>query len=247
MKAVIVCLCVCMAVPAALAGLPDTIAQLKSSVLAVATYNKLATPALTIRGTGFVVGDGLLAVTNSHVVPETLAENEHLLIIAGHGNERQQREAVLLRRDPAHDLALLRLLGAPLPAMRLAAATPVRDGSDVAISGFPIGGVMGLSLVTHRGIVSALTPIVLPGGHAKELNPAAIRRIRAGSFDVYQLDITAYPGSSGSPMYDIDSGEVLGIVNSVYVKGSKEAALSNPTGITFAIPVRYLHELINAR
>ncbi len=37
---------------------------------------------------------------------------------------------------------------------------------------------------------------------------------------------------------------MLGVVNSVYVKGAKEAALSNPSGISYAIPVRYVHELL---
>jgi hypothetical protein len=37
---------------------------------------------------------------------------------------------------------------------------------------------------------------------------------------------------------------VLAIVNMVLVRGSRESALANPTGITYAIPVRHLHELL---
>jgi serine protease Do len=33
----------------------------------------------------------------------------------------------------------------------------------------------------------------------------------------------------------------------VYIKGSKESALSQPTGISFAIPVRHLIELLARR
>jgi S1-C subfamily serine protease len=62
---------------------------------------------------------------------------------------------------------------------------------------------------------------------------------------VFQLDATAYPGNSGSPIYDPETGEVIGIVNMVLVKGTKEAALSSPTGITYAIPSRHLKALLD--
>ena len=40
---------------------------------------------------------------------------------------------------------------------------------------------------------------------------------------------------------------VLGIVNMVLVKGSRESALSSPTGISYAIPISHLAELIRTR
>ncbi len=46
----------------------------------------------------------------------------------------------------------------------LTACPMLREGQVVAFIGFPIGGVLGLSPVTHRGIISAVTPIALPGG-----------------------------------------------------------------------------------
>jgi S1-C subfamily serine protease len=61
---------------------------------------------------------------------------------------------------------------------------------------------------------------------------------------VFQLDGTAYPGNSGSPVYHPASGEVVGIVNSVLVKGTKESALKTPSGITYAIPVQKLKALL---
>jgi S1-C subfamily serine protease len=65
-----------------------------------------------------------------------------------------------------------------------------------------------------------------------------------GSYPVLQLDATAYPGNSGSPVYDPESGEVLGIINMVFVKGTKEAALTQPSGITYAIPAKHLQALM---
>jgi S1-C subfamily serine protease len=60
---------------------------------------------------------------------------------------------------------------------------------------------------------------------------------------IYQLDITAYPGNSGSPLYSAENGEVLGILNKVFVKESKETVLEKPSGISYAIPVKYLIQL----
>lgn len=226
------------------AGLPEVVAQLRPSIVLFATFNKLATPALNIRGSGFVVADGNTAVTNSHVVPEVLAEGERVVLFVNQGADYSQREAVLVRRDVEHDLALLRFNGPAVPTVKLSSGSRVADGTEIAISGFPIGNILGITMVTHRGIVAAYTPIAIPQGHASQLNPAAVKRIKRGSFEIYQLDITAYPGSSGSALYLADSGEVVGIVNSGMVKSSKESALTQPTGITYAIPVRFLNELI---
>ena len=60
-----------------------------------------------------------------------------------------------------------------------------------------------------------------------------------------QLDATAYPGNSGSPVYDPETGDVIGIINMVLVKGTKESALSQPSGITYAVPSRHLQGLLD--
>lgn len=71
-----------------------------------------------------------------------------------------------------------------------------------------------------------------------------VRQLKRGSFSIFQLDATAYPGNSGSPVFDAGSGEVIGITNMVFIKGSKEAAVSQPSGITYAIPENYLKDLL---
>jgi len=71
-----------------------------------------------------------------------------------------------------------------------------------------------------------------------------IHRLAEGSFNIFQLDATAYPGNSGSPVYDPESAQVIGVVNQVLVKGTKEAALSNPSGIAYAVPSRYVADLL---
>ena len=72
----------------------------------------------------------------------------------------------------------------------------------------------------------------------------AVAQLRQGPIEAYQLDATAYPGNSGGPVLDARTGSVLGVVNMVLVRGTRESALSHPTGITYAIPVRFVNELI---
>ncbi|HUX30301.1 MAG TPA: hypothetical protein VMV78_06690 [Thiobacillus sp.] len=50
--------------------------------------------------------------------------------------------------------------------------------------------------------------------------------------------------AAARPAWYPDTGEVLGVLNSVSVKGAKEAALSAPSGISYAIPVKYVHRLL---
>ena len=229
------------------AALPELIEQIKPSIVVIGTYAKTRSPAFVMRGTGFVVGNGTLVATNAHVVPEALdaASGETLLVQAVSGSAGAQRRlAKTAARDKSHDLALLRIEGAPLPAMTLHTAGQVREGQSVAFTGFPIGGVLGLSPVTHRGIISAITPIALPGATANQLNAQVIKRLKSGTFDIYQLDATAYPGNSGGPLFEMEKGEVIGIINMVFVKSTKESVLSQPSGISFAVPVLYLHELL---
>jgi S1-C subfamily serine protease len=86
---------------------------------------------------------------------------------------------------------------------------------------------------------------VLPGANAGQLNAKVIRRLKSGSFEVYQLDGTAYPGNSGGPVFEMEKGRVIAIINMVFVEGTKESVLTQPSGISFAVPVQYLVELLD--
>jgi len=233
------------------ADLPALIELSKPSLLLVGTYADTDNPRFTFRGTGFVVGDGRLAITNTHVLPpdgEMVVPNRRLVVQARDGvsGAWRSRGVKIVGSDATHDLVLLRFDGAELPALRLAPEGAAREGGAIALMGFPLGGALGFSPVTHRGIVSAITAIALPPPSARTLNPQAIRQLRDGAFDIIQLDATAYPGNSGGPVLSIDSGEVLGVVNMVLVKGRKETALSSPSGISYAIPAHFARQLIDA-
>lgn len=235
--------CLAFASFPAIADLVATIDRIKPSIVMVGVYRKIGSQ-FTLRGTGFVIGDGRTIATNAHVVTDlNLTEDATLAIRASTPLDRA-RSATVLALDKAHDLALMRIGGGVLPPLTLRDSDTVKEGAAVAFTGFPIGGVLGFSPVTHRGIVSAITPIVLPGGNARQLKEGQVRQIKQGVFDVFQLDGTAYPGNSGGPLFDPDSGEVVGVINMVFVKGSREAALSQPSGISYAIPSSHLRALL---
>lgn len=235
----------------ALAQAPDTIARVKAAVVAVGTVQKLRSPQFLFLGTGFAVGDGSLVATNAHVIGKPLAAgaDPEQLAIAIPGPDPKVVQVRVVRQvglDAERDLALLRVPGPALPALALRDSDSVREGEQYLLTGFPIGSILGLFAATHRAMIAAITPIAIPPGDPRKLDPALIRRLQSGAFSVFQLDATSYPGNSGSPLYDPTSGEVVGVMNMVFVKGTKESALTNPSGISYAIPSKYLQSLIAA-
>ena len=241
----LVAACALWSASASCAELPETIARVKPSIVGIATVQKTRRPPLKLLATGFVVADGRHAITNAHTIPETIdsAGREFLAVIIG-GNEPGVRAARVIASDKVHDLAILEFEGSQLPAMRLGDSRRVREGETYVFTGFPIGMVLGMRPVTHRGMISAITPIAIPQISPKLLSPRLVKQLR-DPYEVFQLDATAYPGNSGSPLYDPASGAVVGVINKVFVKESKEAVLEKPSGITYAIPSEYVSKLLD--
>lgn len=225
--------------------LPFTVAKIKPSIVAVGTFMPARNPRAVFLGTGFVVGDGSLVVTNAHVIPSRLDDRhlEQVSVFYRKGDADKVIATTLVAVDETHDLAILKISGATLPPLKLGDVATVREGQLYAFTGFPIGMVLGLYPVTHRGIVSAITPNVIPMLPSEQLDVKMLRKL-AAPFNVFQLDATAYPGNSGSPLYNPDTGGVVGVINKVFIQEGKEHALSNPSGISYAIPADYVIKLL---
>lgn len=223
----------------------DVVAKIKPSVVGIGIHTPTSRPQNILRGTGFVIGDGHYVVTNDHVLPELLDEAllQKMAVFIGTGKNSKVREAEIVAKSSLYDLAILKISGPALPAMTLSAGDFYADGSYIAFTGFPIGAVLGLYPVTHRGIIASVTPTVVPAASAGQINLKMLKRMR-NPYLVYQLDATAYPGNSGSAMYDMKTGQVVGIINKVFVQQTKEGVISNPSGITYAIPVKFLHKIL---
>ena len=226
-------------------NLVETVSSIKPSVVGIGIYTPTGQPKNKLNGSGFVIGDGFYIVTNNHVIDHELDEGllQKLAVFSGTGPTAKVIVATLVARDKEHDIAVLKIQGQPLPAMKLAGDDFRAEGSDIAFTGFPIGAVLGLYPVTHRGMIAAVTPTIIPLDDSRQISIAMLKRLR-DPYLVYQLDATAYPGNSGSAMYDVETGEVVGIINKVFVQQSKETVISKPSGITYAIPVKYLHKLL---
>ena len=240
----------CLPMPA-VAALVDVIEQVKPSVVLVGSHRPADTPRFRFRGTGFVVAPGNRVVSNLHVLPEVTEEIDEggqigqLVVQVRTGPASfQMRAAKVLAKDFQHDLTVLEIEGPPVAALALGDSATVREGQSLAFMGFPIGSVLGYSSVTHRATVSSITPAHLPKPGSQQLSAAAIRSARETNFDIFQLDATAYPGNSGGPLFDPDSGKVVGVLNMVMIKGTRESALSQPSGISYAIPGRHVVELL---
>lgn len=234
------------------ADLPALLEKIRPGVVGVGTTYPPRQPNVrgerfAYLGTGFVVGNGRQIITNAHVIGVELDLDNHqtLAVFSGHGAQAVAHPAHEVRRDEEHDLALLEIDGSPLPALELGDSDAVREGQDIAFTGFPIGMVLGLYPATHRGLVAAITPTAQPAQHSSELSTLRISRQRS-EFNAFQLDATAYPGNSGSPVFELDHGRVVAIINSVMVKETREAILSRPSGITYAVPAKYIQPLLDA-
>lgn len=133
-------------------------------------------------GTGFVVGDGLVA-TNLHVIGEGRA------ISIRTSRQQPLRVSAIHAFDRNLDLAVLRveMEGAALAPLELADLESVRDGAPVLALGNPLG----LEYSVVSGVVSG-------------------RREIEGR-DMLQLAMPIEPGNSGGPVLDLH-GHVLGVV-----------------------------------
>lgn len=225
--------------------LTAVIKAVKPGIVAVGTYQATRRPPANFLGTGFAVADGRHILTSAHVLPKELDEErrEQIAIFISRGEQSEYRPAEVVAMDDTFDLAVLKVSGPPLATLRLGDDRTVLEGQRIAFTGFPIGAVLGLYPVTHRGIVSAITPLSIPQLSARELDVRLIRQLQDRT-TVFQLDATAYPGNSGSPLYEADTGRVIGIVNSVFIKESKERVLQDPSGISYAVPIRHARALL---
>jgi len=125
-------------------------------------------------------------------------------------------DAEMVGRDPATDLALIRLKGKldNLPVARLGDSEALRVGDWV----FAIGNPFGLASSVSLGIISAKA-----------------RNITGGQYDEFlQTDAAINPGNSGGPLFNL-RGEVVGINTAIAGSG---------TGIGFAVPANLARALI---
>jgi S1-C subfamily serine protease len=172
----------------------------------------------TATGSGFVIDAEGHILTNSHVVAGAEAIDVKL------GSSDDTYDAEVVGRDPATDLALLKV-DAPssqLHPLPLGDSSKVRVGDPVVA----IGNPFGLDQTATTGIVSALQrQIQAPNGF--------------GISQVIQTDASINPGNSGGPLINA-AGEVIGITSQIETGGGRGSV-----GIGFAIPSNTAREVVS--
>jgi S1-C subfamily serine protease len=133
-------------------------------------------------GSGFLVSDTGVAVTNAHVA----RGQDSLTATTGNGQSFQSKVVYV---DPSLDIALLKLEGSGFPQLRIAPAQTVQSGSTVIAIGTPSKGFQ--NSVT-KGIVSGIGPM----------------KSEPGLW--IQTDTAINPGNSGGPLLN-GAGDVVGI------------------------------------
>ncbi len=223
--------------------LSDLIKRIKPSIVAVGTYYFNDLPKAAYLGTGFAIDNGKRVVTNYHVVLPIIEKQKTAYLRIFHANFSDTGiKAVVVATDEFHDLAVLEHESEPLPSLKIGDSSSVKEGYRVVFTGYPIGFVLGLNPTTHIGIISGIAPLVKPSPSARIIDGDLIRHLNK-PYDILQIDATALPGNSGSPVILRRSGEVVGVINMVFVREKKEHALSAPTGITYAIPSDFIKAL----
>jgi len=178
-------------------------------------------------GSGVVVdADNGYVVTNNHVVSG--ADGVEGAEIRAVFSDGSGSPAQIVGRDPASDIAVIKVDKPGLVAAALA------EGGDVVV-GDPvvaIGSPLGLAGTVTSGIVSALDRPVRLSGEGSDTN-AVISAI--------QTDAPINPGNSGGALVDA-TGAVIGINTAIASLGGN-GTTGGSIGLGFAIPVEKVRDI----
>jgi S1-C subfamily serine protease len=175
-------------------------------------------------GSGFLWDDAGHVVTNFHVIRRASGATITF-------DDQTQLDAELVGTSPDHDLAVLKVDLAQLPANADAPAV-VRSGLPIGRSGslrvgqsvYAIGNPFGLDHTLTTGVVSALD---------REIQSLTGRTLDG----VVQTDAAINPGNSGGPLLD-SAGRVVGVNTMIFSPSGASA------GVGFAIPIDTVRRVV---
>jgi len=184
-------------------------------------YRQLGTQKQEVGGgTGFIVSEDGMILTNKHVILDTEAEYTVLT------NDGKKYPAQVLARDPLQDLAIIKIEQAKtldekgsfilqlFPTVKLGDSDEIKIGQTAIAIGNSLGEFRNTVSV---GVVSGLSrSITASGGELSETLE-----------DVIQTDAAINKGNSGGPLLNL-RGEVIGI---------NTAMVEEAQSIGFAIPI----------
>jgi len=175
-----------------LPSIADVVARVKPSVVAinteVVTYDILNRPYTQEgAGSGWIIDENGLIVTNNHVVEG--AESVTVTLSDG-----KTFPAETIRTDPLSDLAVVEINARNLPAASIGDSSQLRVGDWLVA----IGNPLGLGISAKEGIVSRLEVSIPVSGQILG--------------DLIETSAAINPGNSGGPLVNM-KGEVIGITS----------------------------------
>ncbi len=175
-----------------LPSIADVVALVKPSVVAinteVVTYDILNRPQTQERaGSGWIIDESGLIVTNNHVVAG--AENVTVTLADG-----RTFPAESIRTDSLSDLAIVEINARNLPAAKIGDSSQLRVGDWLVA----IGNALGLGISAKEGIVSRVGVSISVSGQTLG--------------DLIETSAAINPGNSGGPLVNM-KGEVIGITS----------------------------------
>jgi serine protease Do len=186
-------------------SLAPLIAAVKPAVVNIAVQNAGTSRSV---GSGFIVHPSGLVLTNHHVIKKA----ELILVRLADG---RAFDAVVIGRDEATDLALLRLPEASALEAATLGDSDVLEVGDWVVA---IGNPFGFSTSVSHGLISA---------RERELEWGL-------NNEFLQTDVPMNPGNSGGPLFNMN-GEVIGV---------STATLNQGQGVGFAVPINLVKELL---
>lgn len=178
-------------------------------------------------GSGFIIHDSGIVVTNEHVVRGA----EQVVVTLAGGREFH---AEVVGTDDLSDIAVLRLRteadAAPLPVASLGDSDDLVIGEWVIAIGNPLGFLLANTEPSVTvGVVSAVGRNIIPSSPQDEQ--------RGFYLDMIQTDASINPGNSGGPLINA-LGEVIGVNASILSQsGGSE-------GLGFAIPINRVRRVV---
>lgn len=168
-------------------------------------------------GTGFIISEDGLIVTNKHVVSDLGAKYK---VVIG---KDETVEVVNIYRDPINDLAIIKVNKSGLKPVEMGDSGKLKVGQTVIAIGTALGEFR--STVT-KGVISGLGRGITAGGVGIGMEKLE---------DVIQVDAAINSGNSGGPLFD-SSGKVVG-VNVAVSQGGQN--------IGFALPINLVKQSVD--
>jgi putative serine protease PepD len=214
--------------PVAQTDSSEPLAQAAAKILQSVVSISATDQAGVAEGSGVVISEDGLVLTNNHVV-ESADNGAELEVTLPDGSTKG---ASIEGRDPASDLAVIRIDDAE----NLTPATLGSSG-DLAVgeSVLAVGSPLGLDGSVSAGIVSAVGRAITLGGAPQQPNgggstgPTAV-------IDAIQTDAAINPGNSGGPLVNSD-GDVVGINTAIASLAQGMDGSGGNIGVGFAIPI----------